>query len=530
MREFATLVVELGVTSGTQRKVDLLRRYLAAAPEEERLVAVALLSGRRPERVMSSGELREAVARYAELPLWLIEESYQVVGDLADCCALLLSQKRNEGGGVGERLSLRSLVTTLADVKRTSLAERISWLHQQWRVLSHTELFLLHKLITGGFRIGVSRGLVVRALAEVLSCSVAETEERLLIVTDPLLATWEDLEKGGEAATLFPFYLASPLDQPLEDLGDRTEWIIEYKWDGIRVQGSHEERGVFLWSRGEELISQQFPEIVEVLRRLPVGTRIDGELLAETRGSVGTFADLQKRINLKRVTPKVQREMPVMLRAYDLLKLQGADIRREPLEERRRKLEALLASGPVSFSDEIAARSWDEVRAARAGARTVGAEGLMLKRRDGVYGSGRTKSGWIKWKVDPYSVDAVLVYAQKGHGRRANLYSDYTFAVRAGEELVTFAKAYSGLTEAELVEVDRFVRAHTKEKFGPVRTVTPALVFEIGFEVIQPSGRHKSGVAVRFPRILRWRRDKPLAEIDTVDSLRAALEDSRRRR
>jgi DNA ligase-1 len=288
--------------------------------------------------------------------------------------------------------------------------------------------------------------------------------------------------------------------------------------------------GVSLWSRGEELVTEQFPELVRAASHLPAGTVLDGEIVAwDAAGArVEPFASLQRRLGRKAPAERIWREVPVALLAYDVLESESRDLRQEPLARRRATLESLMQTAPscMRLSPLVAAEDWDVLRAARARAREHRAEGLMLKRRDSAYGVGRTRGAWWKWKVEPFAVDAVLVYAQPGHGRRASLYTDYTFAVWNGATLMPFAKAYSGLTDAELRELDQWIRAHTVERFGPVRAVQPLLVFELAFEGIQISNRHKSGIAVRFPRIARWRRDKPAAEADTLQTVAALAAES----
>jgi len=304
--------------------------------------------------------------------------------------------------------------------------------------------------------------------------------------------------------------------------------VVEWKWDGIRAQLIRRTGRTFLWSGGDELLSGRFPEVEEAAALLPEGTVIDGELLPWTGGAPLPFAQMQRRIGRKALGRKILSEVPVVLVAYDLLEERGDDLRALPFAERRARLAVLLAATPsagrLMLSPAVAVQSWPDVERARARARESGAEGLMLKRRNSAYGAGRRRGDWWKWKVEPHSVDAVLIYAQPGSGRRAGLYTDYTFGIWDGDRLVPFAKAYTGLTDDEIRQVDAFIRRHTIEKFGPVRTVKPELVFELAFEGIQRSSRHKSGIAVRFPRMARWRTDKRPEEADTLATVQALAE------
>ena len=418
--------------------------------------------------------------------------------------------------------------------------------------LPATDRFVHLKLITGAFRVGVSKLQVTQALAAVSGVDAKQVAQRLMGYTRigalPTAADFSALvAPGGESAALsgqpFPFFLAHPFNQPRDAfdalLGPPADWLIEWKWDGIRAQWVQRGGMVSVWSRGEELVSESFPELMAL--KLPDGTVLDGEILVAREGQVPffpqPFAELQKRLGRKVLGPKLLRDLPVVLCAYDLLESEGMDRRGEPQHQRRTRLEALLAAHPqpsLQLSPLLSGDSWADLAVQREQARALGVEGLMLKQRNAAYGVGRTKQDglrgtWWKWKLDPLSVDAVLIYAQRGHGRRASLYSDYTFAVWNGppddpaRQLVPFAKAYSGLTDAEMRQVDAIIRKTTVESFGPVRSVTPTLVFELGFEGIARSPRHKSGIALRFPRMLRWRQDKPVAEADELSSLLALL-------
>ncbi|HEX2205273.1 MAG TPA: ATP-dependent DNA ligase, partial [Longimicrobium sp.] len=406
-----------------------------------------------------------------------------------------------------------------------------------WAELDGAQVYVWNKLITGSFRVGVSQSLVVRALARLSGVDEAAIAHRLMGAWEPGPGLLERLlgadTSDADLSRPYPFFLAYALEGEPEELGDARDWQAEWKWDGIRAQVVRRRGGTWIWSRGEELVTERFPELAEAAALLPDGTVLDGEIMPWKEGAPLPFAQLQRRIGRKALGPRILSEVPVVLLAYDLLEFEGEDVRERPLAWRRARLEELLArtAGPGRFlpSPVAAAEEWDAVRRAYGEAREASAEGLMLKRLDAPYGVGRRKGGWWKWKVEPFTIDAVLLYAQRGHGRRAALYTDYTFAVWSEGELVPFAKAYSGLTDAEIRRVDAFVRRNTVQRFGPVRAVKPELVFELGFEGVQRSPRHRSGVAVRFPRMLRWRTDKAPEDADSLETILAMLDAGGRR-
>ena len=531
MKGFATLFAALDATTKTSVKLAALTEYFQTAPETDRVWTIALLSGRRPKRSVTATELREWAAEAAGLPLWLFEESYAMVGDLAETIALILppAEARAE-------LSLSSIIAELMALTGQPPERRRAAILRHWGQLGPTERLLFNKLITGGFRMGVSQGLMTRALAMATGVEEAVLAHRLMGNWSPQEMRFDMLvraDAGGPDSRPYPFALAAPLEEGPESLGDPGGWRAEWKWDGIRGQLIQRPGAFALWSRGEELITDRFPEFAPLADFLPPGTVIDGEVVAWDTAADRPlpFADLQKRIGRKTVPRRLLTEAPALMLAYDLLEAGGADLRAAPFAERRARLEALVAGLPeglpLRLSPAIDFKDWAGLAATRGLARERQAEGVMLKRASSAYHVGRKRGDWWKWKLDPWSVDAVMIYAQAGHGRRANLYTDFTFAVRDGNALVPFTKAYSGLTDAEFAEITRWVREHTLERFGPVRRVPPELVFEIGFEGIQESPRHKSGIALRFPRMLRWRRDKPVDEIDTLDGLRDLLRAAR---
>jgi DNA ligase 1 len=530
MKRFAALFDELDRTTGTNDKVEALARYFAEAPAEDAAWTVHFLIGRRPKRLAASGKLRAWAAALAGVEPWLFEECYHAVGDLAETITLLLP-----GAPEPSDLPLHRWVEErLLPLLEEDEPGRRAGIEQGWRELAGTQLFVWNKLITGGFRVGVSQKLVVRALSRVAGVDEATVAHRLMGAWDPSPEWFRSLSTPDTAdadiSRPYPFFLAYALEGEPAALGEVGEWQAEWKWDGIRAQLIRRRSQTFLWSRGEELITERFPELAEAGALLPDGTVLDGEVLPWVDGAPLPFAQLQRRIGRKKLTTKILAEIPVVLLCYDLLEIGGQDVRERPLWQRRTRLAALLDSVPSGgrfpISPAVPAAAWAEVEAAYSGARERGAEGLMLKRRESPYRVGRRRGDWWKWKVEPFTVDAVLVYAQRGSGRRASLYTDYTFAVWNDEgELVPFAKAYSGLTDAEIRKVDAFVRRNTRDRFGPVRTVNPELVFELAFEGIQRSTRHRSGVAVRFPRILRWRTDKKPGDADSLATIRALLEE-----
>ena len=530
MKTFTELYEALDSSTSTRRKIEAMAEYFRQAPPSDAAWAVHFLSGERPKRLVPTSRLREWAADTAGLPPWILEESYSAVGDLAETLALLLAGASSPSDG-----SLTHWVEEcLLPLKGLPEEEQRQAVVRAWSELSSAQIFLWNKLMTGGFRVGVSRRLVVRALEQVSGIDRAALSHRLMGHWQPSAESFEALLstnlEDASGSRPYPFFLAHPLEGSPEDLGAMAEWQIEWKWDGIRGQLIRRQGETWLWSRGEELVTERFPEISQAAAHLEDGTVLDGEILPWQEGAPLPFGQLQRRIGRKRVGPKILREVPVVLLVYDLLESSREDLRKHPLRERRKLLESLLEALPgeaqerLLLSQEIPSESWPQAALAREQARQERAEGLMLKRRDSPYRVGRPRGDWWKWKVDPYSIDAVLLYAQRGHGRRASLYTDYTFGVWDGESLVPFAKAYSGLSNAEIRKVDRFVRRNTLERFGPVRSVEPELVFELHFEGLQPSSRHKSGIAVRFPRMARWRQDKSASEADTLETVRGLLE------
>ena len=527
MKRFAALFTALDQTTATNAKVAALADYFRDAPDADRLWTIALLSGRRPRRMVTTTLLRLWAAERAGIPLWLFEESYPIVGDLSETITLVLPPPTATSD-----LPLADWIARIRALDAADEATRKAAILAAWDALAPPERFVFNKLITGGFRIGVSRKLMTRALAQATGLDEPDLAHRLMGDWTPDSVTFQTLihapDPTSDLSRPYPFYLAYQLDDPAEALGDPADWAAEWKWDGIRGQLIRRGGAHHLWSRGEELMTDRFPELAAALDWLPDGTVIDGEVLAWGGDAPLPFARLQPRIGRKTVPKKLLAEAPVILRAYDLLEDQGRDIRAEPFDARRARLEQLIdplpPDAPFLTSPLVRFDDWGALAAIRETSRAHGAEGIMLKRRDAPYRDGRRRGDWWKWKVDPLTIDAVMVYAQSGSGRRANLFTDFTFAVRDGADLVPFTKAYSGLTDAEFRQITAWVRKNTLERYGPVRRVTPEHVFEIAFEGIQASPRHKSGIALRFPRMLRWRHDKPASEANTLADLREMLD------
>ncbi|RAM66924.1 ATP-dependent DNA ligase [Herbaspirillum rubrisubalbicans] len=546
MREFSRLYAELDATTSTTRKLAALQDYFGRADGADAAWAVYFLAGGKPRQAVPTSLLKQCAMAYAGIDGWLFEECYQSVGDLAETIAHILPPPRHSSD-----LGLaRWMIERIAPLRGADPDTIRSALFAAWDELDWQGRFLLSKLIGGGFRVGVSRLLVTRALAAVAQLDPKLLAQRMVGWTDgrarpdaerfaQLIAPADGQDHRLQGGQPYPFFLAHPLMDPPQTLGALSHWQVEWKYDGIRAQLVRRHGRNWLWSRGEELITERFPELAAL--DLPDGTVIDGEIvirLPETSqpdDRVAPFADLQKRIGRKHLSARLLAELPAGLIAYDLLEQHGHDLRGLPQHQRRTRLEALVhahAAPALMLAPQITASDWAALEQLRATSRQRGVEGMMLKQVQAHYGIGRTRNvgTWWKWKVDPYSIDAVLIYAQAGHGRRASLYTDYTFAVWDGPEtphgqrkLVPFAKAYSGLTDAEIAVVDQAIRKTTIEKFGPVRSVKPSMVFEIGFEGIALSSRHKAGIAVRFPRILRQRLDKTVEQADTLESLRALL-------
>jgi DNA ligase-1 len=524
VKAFADLYAALDGTTKTNEKIEALTRYLSTAPPEDAIWGIAFLIGRRPKRLIESRKLAAWALQESRMPEWMFGECYSAVGDFAEVMALLLPPAETSTD-----LPLHYWVEErMLPMRDWDDGARRDSIVAAWRQMDERQRFAWNKLLTGEFRVGVSQNLVVRAIAQVSGVEPAVVAHRLMgeWQSTPAFAR-ELLASDTEDADIsrpYPFFLAYPLEGAVEDLGDIREWQAEWKWDGIRAQLIRRGWRTFLWSRGEELITGRFPELEAAGALLTEGTVIDGEIMPWKSGTPLPFAQMQRRIGRKELTSKILAEVPAVLVSYDLLETDGEDVRERPLEWRRSRLEQVAGTKEaLVLSPIVEAASWEELKALREQSRARRMEGLMLKRRGSPYRVGRRRGDWWKWKIEPYSVDAVLIYAQPGNGRRASLFTDYTFGIWDRGELVPFAKAYSGLTDEEIRRVDEFVRRNTIRTFGPVHVVKPELVFELAFEGIQKSSRHKSGIAVRFPRMARWRTDKKPEDADTIETIRALL-------
>ncbi len=542
MRRFAELVQLLGTSTKINEKLEALSHYFQNAGDKDKVWVIALFSGRRPKRIINSTILSQWCIEICKIPEWLFYESYHVVGDLGETIALLLNRSLSEEGrelknsvlpdyGIDDSIKpLHFYLETFTQMEKEDEKVKKVFIINTWKGMSHNERFVFNKLIMGNFRIGVSQKTIVNALERVSVLSASELAHRISGYWDPSTKLFDDLvgetESNVDHSKPYPFYLAYALEEEPSVLGAPGEWQAEWKWDGIRGQVIKRDNKLFVWSRGEELMTEKFPEYKNLEQMLPDGIVLDGEIIPAREGSPLPFALLQTRIGRKNVTKKQLREAPICFFVYDLLEYNYEDWRSRPLEERRQKLEEIVAgvnSTQLLLSEIVAFSKWQELAEIRSQSREKLAEGLMLKRKSSDYKVGRKRGDWWKWKIDALTIDAVMVYAQKGAGRRSNLYTAYTFAVKDGENLVVFTRAYSGLTDKEFAQVDAFVKRNAIEKFGPVRTVKPELVFEIAFEGIAESKRHKCGIALRFPRISRWRKDKSVDEINTLDDLKDLL-------
>ena len=552
MQAFQALFHHLDQVTGTRAKVSLLVEHFRSVPKADAAWSLALLLGKRRRRLITGRRLRSILEARGGIPEWLIAECHGQVGDSAETISLLWPAIRDKVDPVRSDLPkiqeqqplhwwMESLLPSISGLKDDDEANAVL---QLWQSVPEEQHFVINKLLTGGFRVGVSTGLISRAIAEAFNLDSELVVQRLMGGFEPRAENFQQLilpANEGEQrskSTPYPFFLASPLE--VHRLQDTTpdDWLVEWKWDGIRGQLIRRGDGTFLWSRGEELVNESFPELISIGEALPDGTVLDGEVICwkeEDPIPLG-FDQLQRRLGRKQVGNLLKRECPMRFIAYDLLEHNGEDIRQDPISKRQQKLSELIRElkhpeqWRLQQSQHWPLKTWDELDQHRQRARRKQAEGVMLKHSTSPYLGGRKRGYWWKYKLDPMHLDAVLLYAQAGHGRRANLFTDYTFGLWSDAEtpeLVTFAKAYSGLDHAEILELDRWIRKNTLQRFGPTRSVQPEQVFELGFEGIHPSKRHKAGLAVRFPRILRWRRDKPAEESNCLSDAKRLMDNQR---
>jgi DNA ligase-1 len=527
MKRFSQLIQQLEMSNKTNDKMLALVDYFNEADDMDKPYVIAMFTGKRPKRPVSTVLIKQWAIELSNVPEWLFAECYHNVGDLSETIALILPP----AASISNR-KLHEWVDDLALLNDKDEAFKKQFITKAWDSLETSERFIFNKLISGNFRIGVSNKILVNALAKQSDTESSKIMHSIMGKWLPSEINYEDLIKGTHVNTdnswPYPFCLAYALEVAPSSLGEPQEWQAEWKWDGIRGQIVKRNGELFIWSRGEELVTEQFPELHFLLQELEDGTVLDGEILSIKDGKVQAFSILQQRLNRKTIHKNQLNDAPIGFYTYDLLEYKGRDMREEPLSNRRQLLETVIlnlkTNQVVMLSPIVSFNQWDELAKLRERSRDLNSEGIMLKKLDSLYHSGRKRGDWWKWKINPYTVDTVMIYAQKGSGRRANFYTDYTFAVRDGDQLITIAKAYSGLTDKEIKEVNAFVLKNAIEKFGPVRTVKPELVFEIAFEGIAESKRHKAGLALRFPRIARWRKDKNADEINTLDDLRQLLQ------
>jgi DNA ligase 1 len=526
MKRFTELFQAVDSTTSTNEKVQALQQYFQQESAANAAWALYLLLGKTRKRLITSRALREVFLQISEIPEWLFKDCYAHVGDSAEVIALLLRDTPLPAQPAADIPLHQWMEDIIPLVKSAKTEAEVSQLITTWWAsLNSQEVFVLNKVLTGAFRFGASEKLVIRGLAGACGLAEAVLAHRLMGEFEPTPEFYEQITSPeatqNSPSQPYPFFLAASIDEDKFKTEDFSRWVAEWKWDGIRAQIIKRADQVFIWSRGEDLVTPQFPELETAFQDFPNGMVFDGEILCWQEGTPLNFNYLQKRLGRKRVTQKVLEECPVHFIAYDLLEHQGQDIREKRLCDRQALLSQVLDQTPTERIHQFGSLPFDSLEALqqiRETSRQRGAEGVIVKALDSPYLVGRKRGYWWKYKVDPMSLDAVLIYAQAGSGKRANLFTDYTFALWQGETLVPFAKAYSGLDNKEIEELDRWIRRHTLERFGPVRSVEPIHVFEIGFEGITQSTRHKSGISVRFPRILRWRKDKHSSEADTLDN------------
>src|SRR5690606_36303472 len=525
MKVLARLINALDSSNKTNSKILAIEQFLAESTELDKYWFIRLFTGKRPRRSVKTTTMRQLAVEYSGIPEWLFLESYSAVGDLAETIALIIPPAKHTIDK-----SLDQWMQEIMSLQGMPEDEIKGYIIASWESLGQTERFVFNKLMGSSFRIGVSSKTLINAFAKFYELDANLVAHSLMSDWDPELLSFEKFIKGEHIninlSVPYPFCLANPLVHDLESLGKEQDWQVEYKWDGIRGQVIRRDGEIFIWSRGEELVNEQFPELLEELKDQDIDFVIDGEIVPYNENGVMSFNQLQRRLNRKNISKKMMQEVPIKFIAFDILELNRQDLRNIPLEERRKILEDLLGklnSENYLLSELLDFNNWNSLNTIREASGDKNAEGLMLKAKDSAYQVGRKKGFWWKWKVDPMSIDAVLIYAQRGSGRRSGHYTDYSVAVKDGDKLVTIAKAYSGLSNTEIAEVSKFVRENYLEKFGPVRTVKPELVFEIAFEGIAASNRHKSGVALRFPRIVRWRKDKLASEIDDIEEIKKLI-------
>jgi len=517
MRLFGQLLQACLQEPKTLQKISLLSDYFNEESPENMPMALHFLMGENMGRFCSGRQLREWAAQLLGLPDWLVDESYEALGDNSETISLLFPNKPSSLAH-----DLKAVCERIQQLKSEPIDVKKDWIIDVWSKSSRDDIYTFNKLLGGGIRIGASKKNVLKALSRTVHLDVDILEQRLLGTWEPTKIAYDALvnpdDIAGKGTCPYPFFLASPIQDVDATLMPFSDWQIEPKWDGIRAQLVHRQEGTQLWSRGNDLISDQFPDILDSASELPYGV-YDGEVLAWGADGPQPFADLQKRLNRKKVTRQLLASIPCIMMLYDCLEFEGVDVREQALHERCKKIRDLrppfYTSNPLTLNGVSALNDYVK------NARNNRVEGVIIKRLSSAYKSGRVRGDWWKLKVDPLLLDVVIMYAQKGKGIRSGLFTDYTFGVWDNNQLVPIGKAYSGLTNDEIKQVHQILNNHLTDRFGPVRGVSPCVVLEVAFDSIQESPRHKSGLALRFPRINRLRLDKPVEEANSLEDARA---------
>jgi len=527
MKAFAKLISNLEQTSKEAFKVTALAQYFSNATDEDKLWTLALFTGTRPKRVVDIKALKEFAEQVYTEGEWLFEASHQIVGDMAETIAYFLPKaKRNGNHTLSEWISM---IRTIFNAERIDQRDAIT---KAWDTLRPEERFIFNKLITGGFRIDVSLKLLSKALAIVTGKDENLLAHKLNSDWHPDEVSFETLifteNPEAEKSKPYPFHLAHTLESTVAELGDISNWQVERKWDGIRVQVIVRGNKISIWSRKGDILSSKVPELKPLAESMEDGTVLDGELICFKNGKILPINNLRTRFGRRNNSKKQFEESPCVFMAYDILEFKGEDIRNKDLAERRKKLEKVILQyydehKIILLSDIINNDNWESINSEREKSREHQVTGLVLKNKKSIYGSSRVEGDWWKWPVDPLFIDAILLYAQAGEGGSSKMYREYSFALWHGEDLVTFAKAKSGLEDKELKELTSFVKKNTKEKFGPVRSVAAVQIFRLAFDSITASKRHKSGILLKNPRLIEWLRDKNIEDGNNLDDLKKML-------
>jgi len=534
LNKFSKLFEDLDSNNSSNKKVNSLTKYFKLNNNLNNILTIYLLIGKKNKRFISGKSLREYYANIYKIPKWLIDECYSKVGDSAEVIALLLQDKILEKN-IKDDISLNELINEiLPKLKKLDENKKKLYIKSLWEKISKDNQLIFNKILTGTFRIGVSKGLVVKAISNMTGVDESIILHRLMGELEPIEETYmflinQKLEQKELDYKPYPFQLANTFDERIKETISVDKYQFESKWDGIRSQIIKRSNNISIWTRGEELVNKTFPELIKIISHFKNDFVLDGEILIwdENKNRPKNFSLLQKRLGRKSPSLKIQKDLPVVFMAYDILEINGKDIRSKILSERRNILEKSFSNlisedksiiGKIKITKLHQISNWIDLEEVKNSARKSNTEGLVIKDKQSEYVPGRKKGNWWKYKIDPMQLDGILIYARPGSGKRADLYTDYSFGIWEDNKLVKFANAYSGLNNEEIRELDKWIRRNTLEKFGPVRSVKPELVFEISFDNIQISKRHKSGIALRFPRITKWRRDKNIMEADNLEN------------